>query len=90
MFFERKYNFSPDAASFINGVVYIISAVCSPALGLVIDLTGRNLFWVFLSILGTLISHMLLALTFVNPYIAIVRLFILYFKHLEHYQYNTI
>ncbi|VVC46403.1 Hypothetical protein CINCED_3A018551, partial [Cinara cedri] len=70
VFFERKYNFSPDAANFINGIIYIISAVCAPFLGLVIDKTGRNLFWVFLSILGTLVSHMILTFTFVNPYIA--------------------
>lgn len=75
MFFERKYNFSPDAANFINGIIYIISAVFAPLLGLVIDKTGRNLFWVFLSILGTLVSHMVLAFSFINPYIAMVRTF---------------
>lgn len=72
VFFEKKYNFSPDAANFINGIIYIISAICAPGLGLVIDKTGRNLFWVFLSILGTLGSHMFLAFSFVNPYIAMV------------------
>lgn len=75
VFFERKYKFSPDAAGFINGVIYIISAFCAPLLGLVIDKTGRNLFWVFLSILGTLVSHMFLAFTFINPYVAMVRYF---------------
>ncbi|KAL5237205.1 hypothetical protein ACI65C_004615 [Semiaphis heraclei] len=70
VFFEKKYNFSPDSANLINGIIYIISAICAPGLGLVIDKTGRNLFWVFLSILGTLVSHMFLAFTFVNPYIA--------------------
>ncbi|XP_025191928.1 major facilitator superfamily domain-containing protein 1-like [Melanaphis sacchari] len=70
VFFEKKYNFSPDSANLINGIIYIISSICAPALGLVIDKTGRNLFWVFLSILGTLVSHMFLAFTFVNPYIA--------------------
>lgn len=73
VFFEKKYEFSPDAANFINGVIYIISAICAPGLGLVIDKTGRNLFWVFLSIFGTLVSHMFLAFTFINPYIAMVK-----------------
>lgn len=72
VFFEKKYEFSPDAANFINGIIYIISAICAPGLGLVIDKTGRNLFWVFLSILGTLVSHMFLAFTFINPYIAML------------------
>lgn len=81
VFFEKKYNFSPDAANFINGIIYIISAVCAPGLGFVIDKTGRNLFWVFSSILGTLISHFLLTFTFINPYFAMVRILYLYFYY---------
>ncbi|VVC26875.1 Major facilitator superfamily,Major facilitator superfamily domain [Cinara cedri] len=70
VFFERKYNFSLDEAKFTTRIVYTISALCAPFFGLVIDKTGRNLFWVFLSIFGTLVSHMVLTFTFVNPYIA--------------------
>ncbi|XP_060859207.1 major facilitator superfamily domain-containing protein 1-like [Metopolophium dirhodum] len=70
VFFEKKYNYSSDSANLINGIIYIISSICAPIHSLVIDRTGRNLFWVFLSIFGTLVSHMLLAFTFLNPYIA--------------------
>jgi MFS family permease len=36
-----------------------------------IDKVGRNVTWVFVSCVGTLVGHVMLALTFWNPYVAI-------------------
>jgi len=52
--------------------VYIISAPASPLLGFVVDRTGRNVLWVMLAVATTLLSHMMLAFTFWNPWIAMV------------------
>lgn len=69
MFFIRKFGFDPDSANKVNSIVYFISAVAAPILGLLVDKTGKNIFWVFLSILISIGSHGLLAFTFVNPYV---------------------
>ena len=59
-------------ANFINGLIYLISAPASPVLGILIDKSGRNLTYTFLSILVTLFCHVLLGFTFLNPYVAII------------------
>lgn len=64
----QKYDFSPDEANRVTSLVYIISAVASPLFGYVIDKTGRNISWVFISIVATLAAHSFLAFTSVNPY----------------------
>uniref|UniRef100_A0A8C1UQW2 Lysosomal dipeptide transporter MFSD1 n=1 Tax=Cyprinus carpio TaxID=7962 RepID=A0A8C1UQW2_CYPCA len=51
-------------------IVYIISAPASPLLGFMVDRTGRNILWVMLAVITTLLSHMMLAFTFWNPWIA--------------------
>ncbi|KAL4647636.1 major facilitator superfamily domain-containing protein 1 isoform X1 [Arapaima gigas] len=70
VFFIEKFNFSSVEASAINSIVYIISAPASPLLGLVVDKTGKNITWVLMAVLITLASHMMLAFTFWNPWIA--------------------
>ncbi|KAG8237883.1 hypothetical protein J437_LFUL017174, partial [Ladona fulva] len=70
VFFMRKFEFSPEHANQVNSIVYIISAFASPLLGLLVDKTGRNVFWVLISIIVTLGCHALLAFTFLNPFIA--------------------
>lgn len=72
VFFERKFDFAPEDANTVNSIVYIISAIASPLLGLLVDRTGRNVMWVFISIIVTIIGHSLLAFTFANPYIGMV------------------
>ncbi|KAK6622972.1 hypothetical protein RUM43_008824 [Polyplax serrata] len=69
VFFERKFSFEPNDANVVNSILYIMSAILSPFMGFIVDKTGKNVFWVFLSILGSLASHGLLAFTFLNPYI---------------------
>lgn len=77
----RKFGFSPVEANTINSSVYLISAFLSPIFGTVIDLTGRNVMWIFISIAGTIGAHSLLAFTFITPYVGMVN-FIL--KHKYH------
>ncbi|XP_077988681.1 lysosomal dipeptide transporter MFSD1-like [Glandiceps talaboti] len=72
VFFEEKYGMNPSEASAINSLVYILSAVCSPVLGFLVDRTGKNVFWIFVGVICTLGAHMMLAFTFWNPYIAMV------------------
>ncbi|XP_054284429.1 major facilitator superfamily domain-containing protein 1-like [Macrosteles quadrilineatus] len=69
VFFERKYDMTEDDASHANSILYITSAAFSPVSGYIVDKTGRNVFWVSLSIFCTILAHGMLAFTFVNPYI---------------------
>lgn len=68
----RKYDFSPEDANTVNSIIYIISAVASPVFGFVIDKSGRNVMWVFLSVAVTIGAHSMLAFTFLNPYVGMV------------------
>ncbi|CAG0878892.1 unnamed protein product [Darwinula stevensoni] len=78
VFFERKYSLPPAKANLVNGIVYVIAAVASPFMGFLIDKTGRNVFWVFLSIVGSIGCHAALAFTFWNPLIPMVSLGFMY------------
>ncbi|KAI6055001.1 major facilitator superfamily domain-containing protein 1 isoform X2 [Marmota monax] len=70
VFFIEKFGFSPQEASAVNSVVYIISAPMSPIFGLLVDKTGKNIIWVLCAVATTLISHMMLAFTMWTPWIA--------------------
>ena len=72
VFFMKKFDFSSSNANFITGLIYLLSAPASPLLGILIDKTGRNVMYCTISIVITLICHIMLAFTFINPYIAIV------------------
>ncbi|XP_055546057.1 major facilitator superfamily domain-containing protein 1-like isoform X2 [Wyeomyia smithii] len=72
VFFMRKFDYSPEDANTVNSIVYIVAGVASPLFGLVVDRTGKNVLWVFLSIIVTMVAHGLLAFTFYNPYIAMI------------------
>uniref|UniRef100_A0A2K6UCX5 Lysosomal dipeptide transporter MFSD1 n=1 Tax=Saimiri boliviensis boliviensis TaxID=39432 RepID=A0A2K6UCX5_SAIBB len=78
VFFTEKFGFSSQAASAINSVVYVISAPMSPVFGLLVDKTGRNIIWVLCAVAATLVSHMMLAFTMWNPWIAMCLLGISY------------
>lgn len=71
-FFQRKYDMSQKEANSVDGIIYIISAFISPVLGILVDYTGRNIFWVLVAILITQISHALLAFTFIHPLVAMI------------------
>jgi len=70
-FFKTEFGMDGDAANFITGLIYLVSAPASPMLGLLMDKTGRNVTWVLVSILASIGCHSLLAFTRLNPYIAI-------------------
>ncbi|KAM8817487.1 lysosomal dipeptide transporter MFSD1 [Rhynchonycteris naso] len=70
VFFTEKFGFSSQAASAINSIVYVISAPMSPIFGLMVDKTGKNIIWVLCAVVITLASHLLLAFTLWNPWIA--------------------
>eukprot|EP00096_Caligus_rogercresseyi_P009430 TRINITY_DN3206_c0_g1_i1.p1 TRINITY_DN3206_c0_g1~~TRINITY_DN3206_c0_g1_i1.p1 ORF type:complete len:494 (-),score=137.22 TRINITY_DN3206_c0_g1_i1:197-1678(-) len=71
VFLMKKYGLADQEANVLTGLVYLISAFASPILGLIIDKVGRNLTFVLTAILCTLVAHLLLAFTFINPYVAI-------------------
>jgi Na+/melibiose symporter-like transporter len=47
----------------------------SPVFGLLVDKTGKNILWVLCAVATTLVSHMMLAFTMWNPWIAMVTSF---------------
>lgn len=59
-------------------MIYTISAIASPLCGWIVDRTGRNVYWVFLSTALTIIAHSILAFTFTNPYVGMITMGIAY------------
>ena len=57
---------------FHPGLIYLLSGPASPALGFLLDKTGRNIFYCVISIVITLLCHMMLTFSYWNPFIAIV------------------
>ncbi|XP_032661396.1 lysosomal dipeptide transporter MFSD1 isoform X2 [Chelonoidis abingdonii] len=78
VFFIEKFKFSSQEASAINSIVYIISAPMSPVFGFLVDKLGRNIIWVMCAVVATLASHIMLAFTFWNPWIAMCMLGVAY------------
>ena len=54
VFFMKKFALTPHSANFITGLIYLISAFASPAFGILIDKTGRNMLYVFVAIVATI------------------------------------
>uniref|UniRef100_A0A8C0F0B8 Lysosomal dipeptide transporter MFSD1 n=1 Tax=Bubo bubo TaxID=30461 RepID=A0A8C0F0B8_BUBBB len=78
VFFIEKFKFSSQEASAINSIVYIISVPMSPVFGLLVDKLGKNIIWVLCAVVTTLASHVMLAFTFWNPWIAMCLLGVAY------------
>ncbi|XP_070801147.1 lysosomal dipeptide transporter MFSD1 isoform X1 [Pituophis catenifer annectens] len=78
VFFIEKFKLSSQIASAINSIVYVISAPMSPIFGILVDKVGRNITWVICAVVGTLTSHIMLAFTFWNPWIAMCLLGVAY------------
>ena len=72
VFFMYKYDMEDVAANTVSSIVYIISAFASPILGIIVDKTGRNIMWVGIACVITIVSHGIMAFTFLNPYIPMV------------------
>ncbi|XP_035233242.1 major facilitator superfamily domain-containing protein 1-like [Stegodyphus dumicola] len=78
VFFSRKYDMDQSEANLLDSIVYYISAVASPLLGLLVDKTGRNLTWVFVAVFLTLFCHVALGFTFITPWIPMVLMGVTY------------
>lgn len=68
----QKYDFNAEDANFVCAMVYLISAGASPLFGFVIDKTGRNVFWILISVISTIAAHSFLTFTYLNPYFCMV------------------
>jgi len=68
----------PHSANFINSLVYMISAVASPLTGIIVDFTGRNVLWIFVSVALSIVAHSILAFTFITPYVGVCILGVAY------------
>lgn len=92
VFFERKFDLDPETANIVNSMVYMLSAFLAPLMGLVIDKLGKNVTFVFGSLLVTIVGHMLLAFTFISPWFSMVRniLMCIYFHLKPGLQINLI
>lgn len=73
-FFQTKWGYSPSKADAIDSVVYMISAVTSPFIGLLVDKVGRNLVFLLVAGLLVMVSHMLMAVVFINLWIPMIAL----------------
>lgn len=72
VFFEKRFNLPANRANFVNSLLYFIAAFLAPALGIVIDKFGKNVTFVFLSLLITILGHILLTLPNIDPIISMV------------------
>ncbi|KAK9890523.1 hypothetical protein WA026_010599 [Henosepilachna vigintioctopunctata] len=71
-FFMNKFKMSSYEANRICSIIYLISGIASPLLGLLVDRTGRNLYWIILGITFTIIAHGALGFIIsLNPYYAV-------------------
>ncbi|XP_050307536.1 major facilitator superfamily domain-containing protein 1-like [Anthonomus grandis grandis] len=77
-FFVERFHMSPDDADRINSLVYLISGIASPVTGLLIDKVGLNILWILISVVATVVAHLLLGFTAVNPYVGISMLGLAY------------
>nr|CAH7743861.1 unnamed protein product [Callosobruchus chinensis] len=77
-FFKERFHISSEEANQVSSFIYTVSMVASPVLGFLIDLTGRNITWLLGAIPVTMLSHVLLAFTLVNPYVGVVIMGIAY------------
>jgi len=78
VFFISKYRLDPYHADVCNSLIYLISIVASPISGMLIDWTGRNIFWIMFSCVLTIVGHVILAFSFVSPFAAMALLGIAY------------
>ena len=65
-------------ADLINSIIYIISGISSPFIGLIIGKIGGNIYFVLIGAITTLIAHLALTFTLLNPWYFIVLIAISY------------
>lgn len=62
-YFQKKWLYSATSSDSLVGLAYFSMAILSPFVGLIIDKTGRNLFFILLSCFILMLSHFLFAIT---------------------------
>lgn len=67
-FYMPTYAFS----KVVSPLVLSIAVIASPFIGILTDKTGRNMSWIIISIVGSLLVHGLLALDYVHPFVSII------------------
>lgn len=72
VFFQRKYGFKLEDANRVDSIIYLIAAIASPILGIMVDFFGHNLLWVLVASIVTLGSHMLLSFSYLHPMFGMV------------------
>lgn len=77
-FFTYKFDMDGQDADHISSLIYLISGIASPITGLLIDKVGLNILWILISVIFTIIAHLLLGFTVVNPYTGVVMLGLAY------------
>ncbi|GAM27788.1 hypothetical protein SAMD00019534_109640 [Acytostelium subglobosum LB1] len=70
-FFIDKFGVTDDVAGILTSIPYYTAAP-SPVIGFVIDRVGRNLTWLFGATVMLVVGHIILGLTYANPYIGMV------------------
>lgn len=71
-FFMDRFHMSKQDANNVSSLVYLISGIASPVFGLFIDKIGKNVSWISIAVLATILSHVLLGFTELNPYVGVV------------------
>lgn len=79
----ERFGISGDEANRVNGLVYSLAAFTSPVTGILIDKTGKNLIWIFISISSAALSHILIGFTSVTPYVATVGISSVYIERIH-------
>ncbi|CAG9767899.1 unnamed protein product [Ceutorhynchus assimilis] len=77
-FFMIRFDMSKEEGDRICSLVYLISGFASPVTGILIDKIGLNILWILLSVISTVLAHLLLGFTTVNPYIGVSMLGLAY------------
>lgn len=62
---------SEREANAVTSNVFLIAALISPLVGFLVDKIGKNIFWMYSSIILTLIGHALIAFTFLTPWVSV-------------------
>lgn len=73
-FFQRKWDYDPSHADALASLVYVLSAILSPFIGLLVDKVGRNLVFLLVASILVMFSHTVLALTTWNLWIPMISL----------------
>lgn len=71
-FFQTKWNYDPTKADAAASLVYIMSAILSPFIGLAVDKFGRNLLYLLIASILVTFAHFILSITLFNLWIPIL------------------